>query len=143
MQNLLQAASDFLAALLGWLGFVGRPRRRAGIREDLELLGRLRDAPEFGVGSDAHRFLMDHVTREVAELAGVELKRKKHIPWSSVVVSLIIGLPLAYWTYTLNEESFRWYSVFPGLLGGLLLIAAVGMVVEGEQPVEDGEADSP
>src|SRR5579884_4163683 len=103
MDSLLKAATDFLAAVLSALGFVGRPRRRAGIREDLDVLGRLRDSPDFGPGSQAYGFLFKHVTREVARYAGVELERKRKIPWSGIVFASLVGLPLGYLTYTLNR----------------------------------------
>lgn len=80
METLIKAASDFLAAILSTLGFIGRPRRRAGIRDDLDLLERLRSSPDFGPESAPHRFLTERVTLEVARLSGVELSRKEEDP---------------------------------------------------------------
>jgi len=133
MEMLVSAVSDFLAAVLSKLGFVGRTRRRAGIQDDLELLGRLRGAPEFGPDSAAHRFLVDHITLEVAKFAGVELKRTKRRDWVAVALALCIGLPLGYWTYKLNQDDFRWLSLIPGSVAGLMLVGALGTLLGVEE----------
>lgn len=88
---LVKAASEFLAAVLSMLGFVGRPRRRARISSDLDLLLRLRESEDFGPSSPAHGYLIDHVTREAAQFSSVELIHKRKIPWLSVVLSSLIG----------------------------------------------------
>lgn len=106
-----RASSELLAAVFGALGFVGRPRRRAGILADLDLLDRLRDSHAFGPDSPAHWFLVQHISLEVAKLANVELKRKKKVPWASVAFALLIGAPLGFWTYELNKSGFRWFSL--------------------------------
>lgn len=142
METLLKAASDFLAALLSTLGFVGRPRRRAGIREDLDLLDRLRGSPDFGPDSAPHRFLTGRVTLEVAKLSGVELSHKKKIPWASVVVASIIGAPLAYWTFVLDQDGFRWLSVLPGAFAALMFIAVLGMLFDRDEPSEEAKSES-
>ncbi len=136
MEGLVRAASEFLAAVLGMLGFVGRPRRRAHIRDDLDLLMRLRESPDFGPDSAAHGYLAGHITREVAGFSGIELDRKRKIPWFSVVLALVIGLPLAYWTYRLDEDGFNWVSLLPGAPAALLLLAALGMLFTGDQSAE-------
>jgi hypothetical protein len=136
METLLKAASDFLAALLSTLGFVGRPRRRAGIRDDLDLLDRLRSSPDFGPDSAPHRFLTGRVTLEVAKLSGVELSHKKKVPWASVVVASIIGAPLAYWTFVLDQDGFRWLSLLPGVFAALMFIAVLGMLFDRDEPEE-------
>ncbi|MGC1165334.1 MAG: hypothetical protein WA862_04430 [Solirubrobacterales bacterium] len=140
MEALVNAASEFLAALFARFGYVGRPRRRAAIRDEILLLGEIRDSPDFGVESKAHRFLADHVTSEVARYSGVELKRKRKIPWSSVFIALLIGLPLAYWTYKLNEDGFAWFSILPGFLAALMLLAVMGMLF-GESGSTEEEPD--
>jgi hypothetical protein len=140
MEGLVKAATEFLAAILGALGFVGRPRRRAHIHDDLDLLTRLRDSPDFGPSSAAHRYLWEHLTRQVAGFSGVELKRKRQIPWFSVVLGLIIGLPLAYWTYTLDRDGFRWVSILPGAPAALLLLATLGMLFTGDDAPNDPAA---
>ena len=64
MESLVKAMSDFLAAVLGRVGFVGRPRRRAAIHDDLQLLDQLRDSSDFGPESPAHHFLRNHIGSE-------------------------------------------------------------------------------
>jgi hypothetical protein len=139
MEGLVKAATDFLAAILRPLGFVGAPRRRSGIREDLELLGALRDSPDFGTDSVAHRFLVEHVTTEVAKLAGIELKRKRKIPWGPVAFALLIAVPLAYWTYKLNQDGFQLLSLLPGTFAAMMLVSVFGMLL-GEEESPEGEA---
>lgn len=147
VEKLLQAATDFLAAVLGTVGLMGRPRRRAGIVADLDLLDRIRDSDAFGASSRAHVFLVSHIELEVAKLAKAELTRKKKIPWGSIMFALIIGAPLAYLTYKLDQADFRWYSVFPGAIAGLMFVAVLGMVFDREdmprEDVLDGTDDSP
>lgn len=101
-EALVHAASELLAAIFGRLGYVGRPRRRASIREEIELLDRLRSSPNFGPESDALRMLSDHISEEIASYAGKDLKRKA---WGSATFGLIVGLPLAYVTYKLNQDA--------------------------------------
>jgi hypothetical protein len=140
-EGLLSAAADFLAAVLRAVGYVGRPRRRAGIREDLELLTELEKFPDFGPGSFAHRILSDHIRTEVARLAGHELgSARRKIPWASVVLAAVIGAPLGFFTYRLDENGFRWYSIFPGAGALLMLVAIFGMFLpEQEAPIEEGD----
>ncbi|MGH2964385.1 MAG: hypothetical protein ACRDMH_03255 [Solirubrobacterales bacterium] len=140
IETLVNAASDFLAAILGKLGFVGRARRRAGIRDDLDLLDRLRDSEAFGSASSAHGYLVGYINLEVAKLAGVELKRKRKIAWGSVVWAFIIGLPLGYLTYKLNQDGFNWVSLFPGLVSALMFLAILGMLFNTDEPTGDSES---
>jgi hypothetical protein len=130
VEGLIKAFSDVLAAVLGAIGFVGRPRRRASIRQDLELLRDLEQSPEFEVGTDSHGYLVAHIEREVAKHAGAVVPRRKQVPWSSVVICVLIGAPLGYWTFVLDHDGFRLVSLLPGVAAGLLAIAAVGMIVD-------------
>lgn len=81
--------------------------------------------------------MAERVTLEVARLSGVELSRKKKIPWSGVVLALIIGTPLAYWTFTLDRDGFRWLSVVPGTFAALMFIAILGMLFDRDEPSAD------
>ncbi len=141
MGELVNAASEFLAAIFARIGIVGRPRRRAAIRDEIQLLHEIRDSPDFGTESRAHRYLADHVTTEVARYSGIELKRKRNIPWGSVFLALAIGLPLGYWTYRLNDAHFSWFSVLPGSISALMLIAALGFLT-GDSNAEEDQASS-
>jgi hypothetical protein len=143
VESLVKAASDFLAAVLGKVGFVGRPRRRAAIHDDLQLLDQLRDSSDFGPDSPAHQFLRNHITAEVAGYSGVDLRRKRKIPWSSVVLSVVIGAPFGYWTYKLNDDGFAWLSLLPGLIAALMFLASLGMIFGGEETSSDGDETEP
>jgi hypothetical protein len=142
MEALVNAASEFLAAIFARFGFVGRPRRRAAIRDELDLLAQIRESPDFGTSSKAHKFFSDHITSEIARYSGVELKRKRKIPWSSVVLALFIGLPLAYWTFKLNQDHFSWFSLLPGLLAALMLLAVLGMLFGDSSSSEEESGSS-
>ncbi|MFL5818262.1 MAG: hypothetical protein ACJ76L_11770 [Conexibacter sp.] len=145
METLVRAASDFLAAILARVGVVGRPRRRAAIRQDLELLRDLEATPELGRDTWAHQVLIGHIALEVAKYSGVELPRRR-IPWGSVIFAALIGGPLGYLTYSINDDGFRWYSLFPGLIAGLMAIAILGMIFasdeEAPEAVEGTQAEA-
>ncbi|MBA2717459.1 MAG: hypothetical protein H0U51_10480 [Propionibacteriales bacterium] len=55
------------------------------------------------------------------------------------MLALFLGVPLAYWTYTIVNGGFRWYALFPGVVGGLFLLVAVSMAIQGEEVAGDGE----
>lgn len=139
MVSLVNAISEFLAAVLSRLGFVGRVRRRAGIQDDLALLDRLRESPDFGDDSPAHSFLAAHITLEVAKFTGVERQRKRKVSRAGVIMTLVIGIPPGYWVYWLNQDGFSWASLFPGAIAGLMVIAVLGMFLpDAEAPNAKG-----
>jgi hypothetical protein len=139
MDKLVAAASDFFAAILARFGFIGRPRRRAGIVEDLDLLERLRDTPEYGPESAAHTFLANHITVEVAKLAGIKTRRP--IQWGSVFLAFAIGAPFIYWAYWLNRDGFSWLGLVPSIVGGMMVIAIFGLIFANDEPQD--ESDTP
>lgn len=55
------------------------------------------------------------------------------------MLALLIGVPLAYLTYSLVRDGFVWYALFPGIVGGLMLFAAIGMTIEGEAADDEAE----
>lgn len=128
METLVKSIAEFFGALLGMLGFVGKPRRRMGIRDDLGLLNELADHADFGRGSWPHQALMNRVALDVARLAGVPLRQRK-VPLSSFVLPVVIGVPLGLWAFKLNQHGFQWYSLFPGVIAGLMAISILGMLL--------------
>jgi len=60
-----------------------------------------------------------------------------------VIFAALIGGPLGYLTYTLNQNGFRWYSLFPGIVAALMGIAILGMIFasDEEAPEEASEAE--
>jgi hypothetical protein len=135
VEALINSISEVLAALVARFGYVGRPRRRANLRDEIKLLEELRASPAFGPDTDSARFLTNHIANEVARYAGVLKKRK--IPWGTVALSAVIGLPFSYWTYTMVQDGFVWYSVFPGLVAAFFVVGGFGVLLTGddsEQP---------
>lgn len=126
----MNAVSDLFAAILGRFGYVGRARGRANIKEDLDLLGELRESPEFGSDSPALLFLSAHITSEVARYSGAEPAPKK--PWGAIFLAFCIGASLALFTFTLNSDGFDWFSVIPGA-GALLMIVAMVQLFTGDE----------
>lgn len=139
MEALVNAVSEFLAALFARFGYVGRARHRANIRDDLALLDLLRNSPSFGDDSDAARHLMGHIGIEVARYAGIEIEHRRKIQWGSVLTAAIIGLPAGYLTYKLNQGGFSWVSLLPGLISAFMLIGGLGLLFSRDSPDESKE----
>lgn len=138
MKDVVQAISDLFAAILGRLGHVGRVRGRANIREDLDLLGQLRDSPEFGSDSAASGFLVDHITTEVARYSGVESAPKK--PLGSVLLGLLITASLAFLAYSLSADGFDWFSLLAGVGAALFFVVTVEMFSKDDSAAEDAKS---
>jgi hypothetical protein len=147
VEALIKAASDVLAAILARLGFVGRPRRRAAIHDDLALLREIEAHPDFGRDSWPHNALLNHIAIEIGKFSGVEFKRRRKIQWGSIALYAIIGAPLGYLTYTLTDDGFVWYAVFPGFVALMMGLATLGMLFapEPEAPIDapDESEDRP
>lgn len=141
MEALVNAVSEFLAAIFARFGYVGRPRRRQNIRDELALLDLIRDSSAFGVESDAAGFLSGHITHEVARYSGIELERKRKIAWNSVVIALVVGIPFAYWTYKLNQHGFAWLSLLTGFVAGFMLIGGLGILLTGDDSSGESSGD--
>lgn len=131
MDTLVKALSDFFAAILSKVGFIGRSRRRESIKEDLTLLDRLRESPDYGAASKAHRYLFDHITTEVAHYSGVRLKPGKK--WNSICVAAVIGFPCAYITYATVQDGFAWQGVPTGVVAFVMIVGGLGLLFEGEE----------
>lgn len=137
MEALVNAISEFLAAIFARFGYVGRPRRRAHLRDEIKLLDEIRESPAFGVESASARQLTDYISQEVARYSGVIRKRK--IPWSTVVISAVIGLPLSYWTYTMVQDGFVWYAIFPGAVATFFVIGGLAVLFTGDDSAPEEE----
>jgi hypothetical protein len=139
MEALVNAVSEFLAAIFARFGFVGRQRRRVNIKEDLALLDALRESPEFGSDSTATTHLTTHINNEIARYAGFESKRE--IEWGSVATAFVFGIPAAYVTYKLNQDGFSWFSLIPGSIAAFMLIGGLGLLLnnkDSEEQEKDG-----
>jgi hypothetical protein len=129
MEGLIDAIAQALAAVLERIGVVGRSRRRAGIRADLDLLKELEGFPDLAVGTVAYTALQKRIIVDVMMLAGVDLRTsRRDIPWTSVVFAVLLVAGFGYWAAVLNESGFRWYSLFPGVFAGLMFVSILGML---------------
>lgn len=132
MEALVNAVSEFLAAIFARFGYVGRTRRRAHIREDLTLLSEIRNSEAYGPQSQTASYLHDHINREVAHYSGIELKHKRKIPWGTVIVSIPIGLAFAYWTYKIVDDGFSLFSLPLGAVAAFFLIGGLSVLFTGD-----------
>jgi hypothetical protein len=140
MDTFIKTIADLFAAVLGRVGYVGKPRRRADIRDNMKLVTELAEHPDIGRGSWPHQALMNRIALDVGRLAGVSFKTRK-IPWGSVVLALLIGVPCGYWAYVIDRDAWHWYSVFPGLVAVLMALTTLGMIISPpEQPQEEDES---
>ncbi len=138
MNALIEAGRDFVAAILRAVGYMGQPRRRASIRQDLELLRDLERSSEFAQGTAAHQVLVSHIGEEVTRYAG---QARRKIPWASITFAAALGAGAGYLTYILNEPGFRWYSLFPATFATLMAIAIIGMFSESAKTTDEDASD--
>lgn len=142
MGDLANAIADFLASLLRMVGIVGKPRKRAGIRDDLVLLRELEAFPDlFGPGTLAHTWLTDHILFQVAEFSGIDLRTvRRKVPWGAVIVSTCIWAPLGWFTYYLVDSGHPFWAIVPALPAGLLALVTVFMFGNKEELPEGASA---
>lgn len=143
MEALVNAVSEFLAAIFARFGYIGRTRRRAHIREDLVLLEEIRGSDAYGTQSQTASYLHDHINREVADYSGITLKHKRKVPWGTVVLSIPIGLGFAYWTYKIVEDGFSLFSLLTGAVAAFFLIGGLGVLFTGGDSEEQEDGDNP
>ena len=142
MEGLITAAADFLAALLQKVGFIGAPRRRKGIREDLDLLRELDGFQQFHEGTIAYQWLTERIVRQVAELSGIDLRTKRRsADMSSIVICGVIACGFGYATYWVYANASAWLALLPGIPGAFFAIATLGMATGKEEvPPEEWQA---
>jgi hypothetical protein len=140
MEALVNAISEFLAAIFARFGYVGRTRKRAHIREDLVLLDEIRSSAAYGPQSETASYLHAHINREVADYSGITLKHKRKIPWGTVALALPLGLGFAYWTYKIVDDGFSLFSLIPGTAAAFFLIGGLGVLFTGDDSEEDEES---
>jgi hypothetical protein len=138
VETLVRTATDFFAAIFARVGFVGRPRRRAYIRDDLTLLAELRETQEFGPTSRAHANLVEYINSEVALYSGVGVKSKA---WGSFWIAVVLGVPLALLAYNMDKDGWNWLSLLPALPAAFFLIGALGIAFGTEDDEEDAQQD--
>ena len=134
MGELFKAVADVFAAILGTLGFIGKPRLRHSIREDMQILNDLGAHDSFGVDSTPYVALHERIGLNVERLADVEPRKKR--PLGAIVIASLICLALAYWTYKLNDDGFAWVSLLPGFFAFLFFVSTIGMIFPSESETE-------
>ena len=142
MGDLITAAADFLAALLRTAGFIGAPRRRNGIREDLHLLRELDTFRQFGEGTLAYQWLTERIVRQIAELSGIDLRTKRRsADLSSIIFAAVITSVLGYATYWTYANAPGWLALLPGIPGAVMGMATLQMLTGKEEvPPEEMQA---
>lgn len=144
MPALVNAISEFLAAIFAQFGYVGRTRKRAHIREDLVLLAQIREPDACGPQSEAVEDLHDHIKREIKDYSRTTLKHKRKIPWGTVLLAIPLGLVFAYWTYKIVDDGFALFSLLPGTAAAFFLIGGLGVLFTGDDSEkQEDEAETP
>jgi hypothetical protein len=123
------------------VGFVGKPRRREAIRDDLDLLRKLEEFEDFGRGSGPHAWLTNHIALQVAEFSGLDTRTtRRKISWSAVVLATAFWAPLGWLTYHLVDIGHPWFAVLPAVPPGLFFLATLGMLTEKEEVIPPDDA---
>ncbi len=135
--DIAKALVAVLTPLAALLGLTGRRRRlRAEIRADLALVSEL-EGSEALRSTPVVQWLQGRIALDVARLAGVPLgTAKKPIPWSSVITEAILGTIFGGWTWLIDRDGFVWYSVFRGVVAGLMGVAILGAFSNRQVPPE-------
>jgi hypothetical protein len=140
MAEVITAITDFLAAIFGRFGIIGRPRRRAELRKDLDLLRELEKFEDFGRGTETHDHLKSHIAQEIDALTGVGPKRE--ISWAAVAWGVIFTAPFVYLTYTLDKDRFTGWSLIPGCVAFLFFVVTL-ILLRGEVKEDDTKSEHP
>lgn len=141
MAELANAIAEVFAAFLRAIGYVGRPRKRAAIRDDLALLRELDEFPggEFGPGTVAHIWLVGQIYEQIGEFVGLDLatEKRKASLWSVLIAAgLAAGLGGA--GYYLISHGYGWWAVFPITFATLMTISAISLFTEKEPVYAEG-----
>ncbi|MFE7213298.1 hypothetical protein ACFU93_25555 [Streptomyces sp. NPDC057611] len=135
-ESIANAIAAVVTSLGTLVGIASRRRRwRNEIRENLSLVEELSNNPLLSNHTPAVAWLTGKIALDVAKLSGQPLGTpKKPISWSNVFFSSIFAIGFGCWTYVLNKEEFVWYSLFPGIVTGLMLLSLLGSFVNREIP---------
>lgn len=141
MAELANALAEALAAFLRAIGYVGRPRKRAAIADDLGLLRELDEFPggEFGPGTAPHIWLVGHIYQEVGEFVGLDFSmEKRKASLLSVFIAAGLAAGLGWASYYLISRGYGWWAVFPITFGTLMAISAIALFTEKEPVFAEG-----
>jgi hypothetical protein len=141
MADLVTALGDFIAALLSAAGFVGQTRRRAAIRDDLNLLKELETHPLFDRDTYPHTWLSTHITLEIAKFSGIDLRTSRRKPqWGSLLLATIIWVGTGWLAWSLDHAGHGWYAVLPGCVSALFFLVCFPLLFNKEELVPDEDA---
>jgi hypothetical protein len=130
MEALINAFGDVLGRFVP-IAILRRPWLRREIHADLELLKAIKDAEGLGVNPLLGMLLSDRIWNDTAKLCGAPVVGARlPVKWGSVWLSLAIGAPLGYWTYTIVRDGFTFWGLLPGVPAGVFLIAAIGLIID-------------
>jgi hypothetical protein len=148
--ELANAIAEVIATALRAVGYVGRPRRRAAISDDLKLLQELSEHPygEFGPGTAPYVWLVSHIYQEVGEYAGLDFRtEKRKASIGSIILSTVLWGTLGWLSFYLVEHGYGWWATFSVVPAAVLFLATLTMLTE-KEPIgvegnlsESGEAE--
>lgn len=141
LEAITKASITAGAPLLTLIGFGSRRSRLRGeIRENLSLVGEIEKHELLRDHTLASAWLQGRITLDVARLSGQALGTPKApIKIGSIVTSVVLGLVFGAWCYLIDRNGFVWYSVFPGLVAGLMTISILGQLTNRELPPSETE----
>ncbi|HEX4483316.1 MAG TPA: hypothetical protein VH081_05970 [Solirubrobacteraceae bacterium] len=135
MDGLVNAVSELIASVLRRIGVVGLTRRRNAITSDLELLDRLREAPDFGAASQSHQDMKTHVEAEIRAYTGARKEWRKR-EWFTIIFAALLGAGFGYAAYRANAVGW-WLAFLAWIPAGLFGFTALFALVKGQDdPVE-------
>ena len=135
MQAILDSLSASLLALVtagtALLGFLGVPgRRRSQLRHDIDMLEKLPN------DSDAHRLMMDRITRQISRLEGDRNGRRN---WPFFVFTLLFTPASGLLTIFLWNVGSWWGFVLAVPVGFLTIILLVAVFDSGQKVPRDSK----
>lgn len=137
-EAITKAILTVVIPLLTMIGFGSRRMRlRNEIRENLTLVDEIEKHEPLREHTPAVIWLQGRIALDVAKISGQNLGTPKApIQKGSVAFAAVLAFAFGTWTYLLNSDGFIWYSVFPGIVAGLMLLSILGLVMNRELPPE-------
>lgn len=145
-ETIAKAAVTVVTPLAALIGVGGRRRRlRTQIRENVALLEEVKKDAVLRDHTPAPGWLSAQIAVDIARLTGQALgkRKKKPVPWGSVVLAGLLALGFGAWTIYINHRGFAWYSIFPGVTASLFGISVIGMFTNRQLPTDLPDGATP
>jgi len=144
-ESIAQAAVAIVTPLATLVGLFSRRRRlRSEIRDNLELAHQLAADSTLSQHTPVAGWLHGKIIIDVAKLTGQSLgTSKKPIQKGALVSYAIVAVTFGLWTYYIVRDGFVWYSVFPGIVSFLMIMAVLGSLTNREVPPDQLDALPP